>query len=191
MDAVPEVIGAPSPVGAVIVTVNNRPEGRAETQGGVRAPKDRWYIPSHCPVFQSQENPDRHGIRYVTAFKPQSVSREQVWNQKVAGVSIDGQYNVEQLRANAGCEGQTQLSIAVGGMVSLASSDADNKKFKYGDIVRVDTRSFAKVERLYDTEFEGPLKYDLGNDTLPSVGTFVRPIGGVEGGMVVMLNFDL
>ena len=190
MDAVPEVIGAPSPVGAVVVTCNNRPEGKAENQLGVRAPKDRWYIPSHCPVFQSQESPDRHGIRYVTAFQPQSVSGVELWNQKVAGVSIDGQYNVEQLRANAGCEGQTQLSIAVGGMVSLASSDADNKKFKYGDIVRVVTGSFAKVERLYDTDFEGPLRYDLIPETMPSVGTFVRPVGP-EGGMVVMLNFDL
>lgn len=189
MALVPEVVGAPTIQGAVIAIVNNRPNGSPDDRpdpGGVKAPKDKWYIPSHCPVFQSQEGADRHGVRYVTAHAPRFGGP--VWARKVAGVSLDGQYNVEQLRANAGVEGQTQLSIAVGGLATVMSTPEDNNKFTYGDVVRI--TGVAPVERLLETAFQGPLSYNLVPANAPSLGTFVGPVGP-EGGMRVMLNFDL
>ena len=191
MALVPEVVGAPTIQGAVIAIVNNRPKGSPEDRpnpGGVKAPKDSWYIPSHCPVFQSQADADRHGVRYVTADGPVPARLGPVWARKVAGVSLDGQYNVEQLRANAGVEGQTQLSIAVGGLATVMSTPEDNNKFTYGDVVRI--TGAAPVERLLETAFQGPLRYDLVPADAPSLGTFVGPVGP-EGGMRVMLNFDL
>ena len=171
---VPEVIGAPSPQGVIIAQGNNRPVDTDE--------KDSWYIPAHTPLFLSSNDKDRDGVCYVTAD-----ARTVGPSDKVVGVSIDGLYDAKMQRDQQGSIGANRLSFAVGGLVTVASHPDDNKKFIYGDPVYIERR--AKVERLQDTDFQGALRYDTAR-TGVSLGTFVAPVGP-EGGMKVMLNFDL
>ena len=190
---VPEVIGAPSPQGVVVAAANNLP------RNGIGAKRDEWYIPAHCPLFQTETpqneptTPDKYGVGYVTAHN----TRVGVvgYLGKVVGISMDGVYDVENQRSNATTEGVTRLSMAVAGLVTLASTADNAAEFSYGDIVRVAPVNVA-VERLQDTDFRGPLMYtnkeetDNDGDKLPSVGTFVSAIGP-EGGFRCMLNFNL
>ena len=95
--------------------------------------------------------------------------------------------------------------MAVSGVVSLASTVQDNKKFSYGDVVRVDVAALGKIERLADTDHECLVHYTraterrvkdkkTGGEKLfpcPSVGTFVSAIDSVQGGMRVLINFNL
>jgi hypothetical protein len=174
---VPEVIGAPSPQGVIIAQGNNRPG--PQFNGG---DNDSWYIPAHTPLFLSSTAKDRDGVCFVTADY-RTVSRD----DKVVGVSIDGLYDAKMQRDQQGSIGANRLSFAVGGLVTVASHRDDNKKFIYGDPVYIESTS--KVERLQDTGFAGALRYDTVNRGV-SLGTFVGPVGP-EGGMKVMLNFDL
>lgn len=174
--SVPEVIGAPSPQGVIIAQGNNRPGPR----GG---DKDSWYIPAHTPLFLSSSDKDRDGVCYVTADY-----RTVGPTDKVVGVSIDGLYDAKMQRDQQGSIGANRLSFAVGGLVTVASLPEDNKKFIYGDPVYIQLP--AKVERLQDTGFKGALRYDTVSKGNGSIGTFVAPVGP-EGGMKVMLNFDL
>ena len=179
--AVPEVIGAPSPQGVVVAAANNFP------RAGLDAKRDHWYIPAHCPLFRSRTDNDRYGVGYVTAHTPDR-GLAVAGGNKVIGISMDGVYDAENQRSNATVEGVTRLSMAVAGLVTLASTHANNMQFAYGDVVRVSPRDVA-VERLQDTDFRGPLMYTkaAGN---PSVGTFVGAVGP-EGGFRCMLNFNL
>ena len=85
MDLVPEVVGAPSPQGVVIVPANNLPPD------DTRHNRDAWYVPAHVPLFLNNDpaRADRHGVadQYgvanVTAMAPKNIGR-------VVGVSIDG-----------------------------------------------------------------------------------------------------
>ena len=172
---VPEVIGAPSPQGVIIAQGNNRP-------GPSGGDKDSWYIPAHTPLFLSSTDKDRDGVCYVTAD-----ARTVGPSDKVVGVSIDGLYDAKMQRDQQGSIGANRLSFAVGGLVTVASHPDDNKDFIYGDPVYI--AYGAQVERLQDTGFLGALRYTKG-DTGVSLGTFVAPVGP-EGGMKVMLNFDL
>jgi len=172
---VPEVIGAPSPQGVIIAQGNNRP--------GTGGDNDSWYIPAHTPLFLSSTAKDRDGVCYVTAD-----TRFFTALPKVAGVSIDGLYDAKMQRDQQESIGANRLSFAVGGLVTVASHRNDNKKFIYGDPVYIALQN-ASVERLQDTKFEGALRYTDAN-TGVSLGTFVAPVGP-EGGMKVMLNFDL
>lgn len=174
---VPEVIGAPSPQGVIIAQGNNRPG--TQPPGG---DKDSWYIPAHTPLFLSSTDKDRDGVCYVTAD-----ARTVNPTDKVVGVSIDGLYDAKMQRDQQGSIGANRLSFAVGGLVTVASHPDDNKDFIYGDPVYIEES--AKVERLQDTKFECALRYTKDN-TGVSLGTFVAPVGP-EGGMKVMLNFDL
>ena len=172
---VPEVIGAPSPQGVIIAQGNNRPVDPED--------KDSWYIPAHTPLFLSSTAKDRDGVCYVTADYRTVRDAD-----KVVGVSIDGLYDAKMQRDQQGSIGANRLSFAVGGLVTVASHRDDNKKFIYGDPVYIEDR--AKVERLQDTDFKGALRYDTVSGGTGSLGTFVAPVGP-EGGMKVMLNFDL
>ena len=174
---VPEVIGAPSPQGVIIAQGNNRP-------GPSGGDKDSWYIPAHTPLFLSSTDKDRDGVCYVTAD-----ARTVGPSDKVVGVSIDGLYDAKMQRDQQGSIGANRLSFAVGGLVTVASHPDDNKKFIYGDPVYIDFSVNAKVERLQDCDFIGALNF-TPNRTNVSLGTFVAPVGP-EGGMKVMLNFDL
>lgn len=187
MDPVPEVIGAPSPQGVVVAAANNLPNN------DIKAKRDEWYIPAHCPLFRSTDVNDKYGVGYVTAHEPRRGGSLRV-GSKVVGISMDGVYDVENQRSNATVEGVTRLSMAVAGLVTLASTADNAAEFSYGDIVRVSPVNVA-VERLQDTDFRGPLRYttdeeDADEDRLPSVGTFVSAIGP-EGGFRCMLNFNL
>lgn len=173
---VPEVIGAPSPQGVIIAQGNNRPGPR----GG---DNDAWYIPAHTPLFLSSTDKDRDGVCYVTAD-----TRLFPELPKVVGVSLDGLYDAKAQRDQQGSIGANRLSFAVGGLVTVASHPDDNKDFIYGDPVYIALQN-APVERLQDTKFEGALRYTK-DKTYASLGTFVAPVGP-EGGMKVMLNFDL
>ena len=171
--SVPEVIGAPSPQGVIIAPGNTRP---VETDD-----KDSWYIPAHTPLFLSSNDKDRDGVCYVTADV-----RTIHPGDKVVGVSIDGLYDAKMQRDQQGSIGANRLSFAVGGLVAVASHRDDNKKFIYGDPVYIEDSAY--VERLQDTEFQAALRYHTAGNV--SIGTFVAPVGP-EGGMKVMLNFDL
>lgn len=171
---VPEVIGAPSPQGVIIAQGNNRP--------GTGGDNDSWYIPAHTPLFLSSTAKDRDGVCYVTAD-----ARTVDPTDKMVGVSIDGLYDAKMQRDQQGSIGANRLSFAVGGLVTVASHPDDNKDFIYGDPVYIEEG--AKVERLQDTNFVGALRYTTDRTDV-SLGTFVAPVGP-EGGMKVMLNFDL
>lgn len=177
--SVPEVIGAPSPQGVIIAQGNNRPR---ITKPDDRKDNDAWYIPAHTPLFLSSTDKDRDGVCYVTAD-----TKTFDKFPKVVGVSIDGLYDAKMQRDQQGSIGANRLSFAVGGLVTVASHPDDNKDFIYGDPVYI--AYGAQVERLQDTGFLGALRYTKG-DTGVSIGTFVAPVGP-EGGMKVMLNFDL
>ena len=175
---VPEVIGAPTPQGVVIIQANNRPVNIDE--------KDHWAVPAHTPVFaQDNDGPtDRAGVVNVTAHQDSVPTGE-----KVVGVSLDGVYDTEIQKSHMHCEGANRFSMAVAGVVTLASTPSDNNKFVYGDPVYI--KDVAQVERLHSTKFKGALQYDPSKSgDRPSVGTFVCPVGP-EGGMRVLTNFDL
>ena len=161
---VPEVIGAPSPQGVVLVSVNNRPNADPKD-------KDSWYVPAHTPVFEPNRNTkDMYGVAFVTAYKPAN-------DLKVAGVSVDGVYDVENQKGNSGAEGINRFSIAVGGVVTVACTQSDANQFAYGDVVYVNRRNDCQVERLQDTSFEGAMKFTNAVVTNRSLGTFVGPVG--------------
>ena len=200
---VPEVIGAPTPSGVVIVQANNCPTDVIVKGGGVdtaavdgnRKNKDAWFIPAHTPVFGSNHNGspvDRDGVVNVTAFAGEYAGVDQspdftTPGNKILGVSVDGLYDVEQQKAHMRSSGANRFSMAVAGLVTVASHPDDNNKFVYGD--RVYVEDGAKVERLHDTSFVGLLRYTKSK-VGPSLGTFVNPVGP-EGGMRVLLNFYL
>lgn len=206
LSVVPEVIGAPTPSGVVIVQANNCPTDVINSSGNVdsvvvdgnRKNKDAWFIPAHTPVFGSKHNGspvDRDGVVNVTAFAGEyagyagvpQVPTSLKSGDKILGVSVDGLYDVEQQKAHMRSSGANRFSMAVAGLVTVASHPDDNNKFAYGDRVYVDAG--AKVERLHDTSFVGLLRYTPRKTDL-SLGTFVNPVGP-EGGMRVLLNFYL
>ena len=199
---VPEVIGPPSPQGVVVLQANNCPH----TPATRAKQKDAWYVPAHCPVFATADArgnaTDRDGVFHVSADCTDVRNNDSIRiaddsdvPKKLVGISIDGLYDVEMQRAHMRSEGANRFSIAVAGLVTVASSPEDNAKFVYGD--RVYVEAAAKVERLTETNFLGALTFspiknptlDAANDR-PSVGTFVGPVGP-EGGFRCLLNFDL
>lgn len=209
-DIVPEVIGPPSLQGAVVVQANNCPTDILDSEGnpigagtldGNRKNKDAWFIPAHTPVFGSfnDGNPvDRDGVVNVTAFvgkhdNNSQVPKELMGNaQKILGISIDGVYDVEQQKAHMRSAGANRFSMAVAGLVTVASHPTDNNSFVYGDRVYVDWELSRRspIERLHDTSFRGLSRYTTDSGKGPSIGTFVGPVGP-EGGMRVLLNFFL
>lgn len=197
---VPEVIGPPSPQGVVVLQANNCPHN---IDADHAKQKDAWYVPAHCPVFATEDAngnaTDRDGVFHVGAdcrgLAHRRLAAGEIIPEKIVGISIDGLYDVEMQRAHMRSEGANRFSIAVAGLVTVASSPEDNAKFVYGD--RVYVENSAKVERLTETQFLGALTFSpIKNPTRnpandrPSVGTFVGPVGP-EGGFRCLLNFDL
>lgn len=182
---VPEVVGAPSIQGGIIIQANNRPENASD--------KDSWYVPAHCPVFFDKTQP-MESVLDVTA-KVFDLHRS-----KIAGVSIDGLYDAEHQRTHQGIEGVNRFAMAIGGLVTVAARPENARQFKYGDPVYVLPYE-CKVERLIDTNFVCRLSYTNDESTIsktgstsPSdflLGTFVERLDESSGGMRVMLNLGV
>jgi hypothetical protein len=184
---VPEVVGAPSVQGAVVVHAQCDPghvlESMEQRKGFSAAGfgSTVYTIPAHCPVFskmQSFEEPC--DVIKVTAIFPTDKK-----NKRVAGVSIDGLYNgIQQANGN---EGANRFAMAISGLVTLAARPDNVEDFEYGDEVFVDPDKECVPALLQDTMFTGRMHYTRTGDSVYRLGTFVCPVDS-EGGMRVMLN---
>ena len=180
----PEVIGPPSPQGVVVLQANNCPHN---IDADHAKQKDAWYVPAHCPVFATQDAngnaTDRDGVFHVGAdcrgLAHRAAAAGEIIPEKIVGISIDGLYDVEMQRAHMRSEGANRFSIAVAGLVTVASSPEDNAKFVYGD--RVYVENSAKVVRLTETQFLGALTFSptksIPMANRPSVGTLLDQSG--------------
>lgn len=174
---VPEIVGAPSLQGGIIVHARNVPPSSKQNQ------TDAWYIPSHCPVFLSRKN-QIGAIDSVVDVTADPAAH----SNGLAGVSIDGLYDAVQQRNHFGSEGIGRFSIAVGGLCSLAAAHEDVELFGYGDLVYVkDTAT--KIDPLTDTVFECCCRYEKTGQPHHLLGTFVSPVDS-NGGMRVMLSIS-
>jgi hypothetical protein len=174
---VPEIVGAPSLQGGIIVHARNVPPSSKQSQ------TDNWYVPSHCPVFLSKEN-QIGAIDSVVDVTADPAAH----SNGLAGVSIDGLYDAVQQRNHFGSEGIGRFSIAVGGLCSVAAHPKDVELFGYGDLVYVkDTAT--KIDPLTDTGFKCCCRYGTTGEAHHLLGTFVSPVDS-NGGMRVMLSIS-
>lgn len=189
---VPEVIGAPSIQGAVVVHAQCDPVHIMQPNEALRVFSSDgigstvYTIPAHCPVFSRKEiDEPPSDIIKVSAMMDINPSRPKQYDTRVAGVSIDGLYNgIQQADGN---EGANRFAMAISGLVTLAALPENVAQFEYGDEVFVDPNKECVPAMLQNTLFAGLMYYNLSGDAEDRLGTFVCPVDS-EGGMRVMLN---
>jgi len=175
---IPEVVGAPTIQGGILVHARNVPP--ADEQRKV----DSWYVPAHCPVFLTHETRPIGVNDNVVDVSALAVGS---WDHGVAGVSIDGLYDAQMQRDHFGSDGIGRFSMAIGGLVTVAAHPETAMKFNYGDKVYV-TSTPCTVDRLQDTSFKCHMDYAKYGGPKHLLGTFVAPVDAYCGGMRVMLT---
>ena len=193
---IPEVIGAPSAQGAILVHAQCSPfevfpedeEDEMAHIGKMSALASVAYtVPAHCPVFCRYEHIVAHGdvVKVCAMIESEKLKPDSF---RVAGVSIDGLYNgVQQVSGN---EGANRFAMAISGLVTLAARHDEVKNFSYGDAIYVHPLKKCVPELLQDTFFSGRMSYTNNeSESEPQfrLGTFVCPVDA-DGGMRVMLD---
>jgi len=160
-----EVIGPTPDQGTIVVHARNVPNSAAQNV------TDNWYVPAHCPVFLAKT--DNIGLQdNVLDISP----LQDAWKNGLAGVAMDGLYDAKMQRAQFPSEGIGRLSIAVAGLVTVAASPEDVKKFNYGDPVYVEPTP-TRVGQLQDSQFRGCLQYTTTRGNREHMlGTFVSAV---------------
>lgn len=175
---IPEVVGAPTIQGGILVHARNVPPAKEQRK------VDSWYVPAHCPVFLTDEARSIGVNDNVVDVSALAIGS---WDHGVAGVSIDGLYDAQMQRDHFGSDGIGRFSMAIGGLVTVAAHPETAMKFNYGDKVYVTSKP-CTVDRLQDTSFKCHMDYANFGEPEHLLGTFVAPVDAYCGGMRVMLT---